>query len=191
MLRRYLATGKRGKNRRPSGWRTTNRQFFRPVADCQNLARKYPKYSNWRTPAVRTPYGEYYGLIPMSIISTGRYWYWRGAKIPSPYADETAASVRGRSATLTSTPTLRRFLAQPSATFTMDSREVQFHLLQQRKLAFQRDGYTCTECGYKSQRGKGEVHDLEAHHIDRAAGDMLDNLQTLCLPVTTNEQLSS
>jgi 5-methylcytosine-specific restriction endonuclease McrA len=23
---------------------------------------------------------------------------------------------------------------------------------------------------------------LEAHHIDRAAGDMMDNLQTLCLP---------
>jgi len=44
MLRRYLATGKRGKNRRPPGWRTTNQRFFRPVADCQNLARKYPKY---------------------------------------------------------------------------------------------------------------------------------------------------
>ena len=55
MLRRYLATGKRGKNRRAPGWRTTNQRFFQPVTDCQNLARKYPKYSNLRTPASRHP----------------------------------------------------------------------------------------------------------------------------------------
>jgi len=183
MLRRYLATGKRGKNRRPSGWRTTNRQFFRPVADCQNLARKYPKYSNWRTPAVRTPYGEYYGLIPMSIISTGRYWYWRGAKIPSPYADETATSRAGQERDTDFYTDAEAILG---ATIGPRSQWIRgkysFTYFQQRKLAFQRDGYTCTECGYKSQRGKGEVHDLEAHHIDRAAGDMMDNLQTLCLP---------
>jgi RNA-directed DNA polymerase len=183
MLRRYLATGKRGKNRKPPGWRATTEKFFRPVTDCQNLARKYPKYSRWRTPAVKTPYGEYCGLIPMSIISTGQYWYWRGAKIPSSYEGETANGATGQERDTDFYTDAEAILG---ATIGPRSQWIRgkysFTYFQQRKLAFQRDHYTCTVCGYKSQRGKGEVHDLEAHHIDRAAGDMMDNLQTLCIP---------
>jgi RNA-directed DNA polymerase len=183
MLRRYLSTGKRGKNRRPPGWRNTYGRFFQPVADCQNLARKYPKYTKWSTPAVRTPYGEYYGLIPMSIISTGQYWRWRGTKIPSPYAAETATSNTGQERETdfyTDTEAVLGATIGPRSQWIRG--KYSFTYFQQRKLAFQRDQYTCTDCGYQSQRGKGEVHDLEAHHIDPEGGDLMDNLQTLCLP---------
>ncbi len=179
MLRRYLSTGKRGKNRRPPGWRTTHRRFFQPVAACQNLARKYPKYKTWRTPAVRTPYGEYYGLIPMSIISTGQYWRWRGAKISSPYASQSIGQERETDFYTDAEAVLGATIGPRSQWMRG---KYSFTYFQQRKLAFQRDRYTCTDCGYQSQRGKGEVHDLEAHHVDPEAGDMMDNLQTLCLP---------
>jgi RNA-directed DNA polymerase len=179
MLRRYLSTGKRGKNRRPPGWRTTHRRFFQPVTACQNLARKYPKYSKWKTLAVKTPYGEYYGLIPMSIISTGQYWRWRGTKIPSPYAGQSIGQER-ETDFYTDTEAILGATIGPRSQWVRG--KYSFTYFQQRKLAFQRDRYTCTDCGYQSQRGKGDVHDLEAHHIDPEAGDMMDNLQTLCLP---------
>lgn len=51
-----------------------------------------------------------------------------------------------------------------------------------RKVVFRRDKYTCTECGFKSQRGKGDVNDLEVHHIDPEGGYGVDNLRTVCLP---------
>ena len=50
-----------------------------------------------------------------------------------------------------------------------------------RKVVFQRDQYTCTECGYKSQRQKGDVHDLEIHHINPDGDHKADNLQTVCI----------
>jgi len=50
-----------------------------------------------------------------------------------------------------------------------------------RKLVLQRDKYTCTVCGYKSQRHKGEVHDLEIHHNNPKGDYSLDNLVTVCL----------
>jgi predicted HNH restriction endonuclease len=36
-------------------------------------------------------------------------------------------------------------------------------------------------CGYKSQRQRGDVNDLEVHHIDPVGGNGTDNLQTVCL----------
>jgi 5-methylcytosine-specific restriction endonuclease McrA len=51
-----------------------------------------------------------------------------------------------------------------------------------RKEVFRRDHYTCTTCGYRSQRQKGDVHDLECHHITPHKGSQLINLRTVCNP---------
>ncbi|MCL4294088.1 MAG: HNH endonuclease [Anaerolineae bacterium] len=62
-------------------------------------------------------------------------------------------------------------------------REKQSNLFSQpQNLGLQWDNYTCTVCGYKLQRHKGEVHDLEIHHNNPKGDYSLDNLQTVCLP---------
>ena len=50
-----------------------------------------------------------------------------------------------------------------------------------RPIVLQRDEFTCVVCGYKSKRQKGQVNDLEVHHIDPNGGSHTDNLQTVCL----------
>jgi 5-methylcytosine-specific restriction endonuclease McrA len=50
-----------------------------------------------------------------------------------------------------------------------------------RREVFRRDRYTCTECGYRSQRQRGEVHDIECHHIAPDGGHELTNLRTVCI----------
>jgi len=54
-------------------------------------------------------------------------------------------------------------------------------LLRSTNVAYN-NKYTCTVCGRKSQRRKGDVNDLEVHHIDPNGGYGEDKLRTACLP---------
>ena len=74
MLRRYTPLGKQ----------TTYRKYFHPVSECDNLHR-WDRYTRWLTPSVEIPGGVRLGILPMSIISTGEYWKYRGSKIPPAY----------------------------------------------------------------------------------------------------------
>lgn len=118
----------------------------------------------------------------MGVISTGDYWKFRGNKIPPAYplrGDETPWSGR-ETAFYTDMEVIENtIVAQASCWNTGKYNLEYFH---NRKLVFQRDRYTCTVCGYKSQRQKGDVHDLEAHHVDPNGDNSVDNLSTVCLP---------
>jgi RNA-directed DNA polymerase len=171
MLRRYT----------PGGNRDTYRKYFRPIAECTNLQR-WKRYTNWRVPSVKIDEEMRIGLLPMGVISTSQYWKFRGSRIPPAYGllnDETRWNER-------ETEFYTDVEAIEGATLGRESRwnkgkynQAYFH---NRKVVFQRDKYSCTICGYKSQRQKGDVHDLEAHHIDPDGGHGVDNLQTVCLP---------
>ncbi len=181
MLRRYTN----------AGWRATNRKFFRPVSECANLQR-WSEYTNWRTPSVEVGKGMRIGLLPMAIISTSDYWRFRGSKIPPAFKlldDETPYTERGTEF-YTDTEIVENTRVGQVTHWNMNKYGPGY--LQNRKLALLRDRYTCTVCGYQSQRRKGEVHDLEVHHMDCQGGYELDNLQTVCLPchhqITASEQ---
>ena len=169
MLRRYT----------PKGKRATYREYFRPVAECDNL-RKWKRYTKWHTPSVVVNGECRLGVLPMAVISTGRYWTYRGAKIPPAYA-LLSAPARGipretEFHTAEEVVTLARVIPKEGT-----QRYDALYFLR-RKEAFRRDRYTCTACGYRSQRQKGEIHDLECHHIDPEGGNELTNLRTVCKP---------
>ncbi len=171
MLRRYTSAGKRA----------TYRKYFRPVSECANLQR-WKRYTNWLTPSVEIEGGIRIGILPMAIISTANYWKHRGSKIPPAYRllnDETQWMERETDFDTDVEVIANTQLGQASRWYTGKYSHKYFY---NRKMVFRRDKYTCTACGYKSQRQKGEVNDLEAHHIDPDGGWEADNLQTVCLP---------
>lgn len=170
MLRRYTPTGKR----------TTYLMYFRPVSECTNL-KKWKKYTKWLTPSVEVPGKLRLGILPMSIISTGEYWRIRRDKIPPAFRlldDQSLWQDR-------ETEFYTDMEAVENAEVGQASRwyEGKYSLTYfvNRESVFRRDKYTCTECGCKSKRQKGDVHDLEIHHIDPEGGYDADNLRTLCL----------
>lgn len=119
---------------------------------------------------------------PMSIISTNQYWMYRGSKIPPAYPllnEETPRNQRDTEFYTDLETIEQTIMGQASGSQKGKYGLGYFH---NRKAVYQRDNYTCAKCGYKPQRQKGEVHDLEVHHINPDGGYKLDNLQTVCLP---------
>lgn len=170
MLRRYT----------PKGKRTTYAKHFRPVSECDNL-HKWKRYTNWHTPSVEVNGEMRIGLLPMSIISTASYWKYRGSKIPPAYQlpDGNQKWSDRETGFYTDLEAIEKAeVGQASRWYTGKYSHVYFH---NRKAVFWRDKYTCTVCGYKSQRQKGEVNDLEVHHLDPESGYDTDNLATVCL----------
>lgn len=170
MLRRYT----------PKGKKTTYLMYFRPVSECTNL-KKWKKYTQWLTPSVEVPGNIRLGILPMSIISTGEYWRYRGNKIPPAFRlldDQSLWNER-------ETEFYTDLEAIEGAEVGQASRwyEGKYSLMYfvNRESVFRRDKFTCTVCGYKSQRQKGDVHDLEIHHIDPEGGYEAENLRTVCL----------
>jgi RNA-directed DNA polymerase len=170
MLRRYT----------PEGKRTTYRKYFRPVSECDNL-RRWKRYSNWLTPSVEVNGEMRVGLLPMSVISTAAYWKFRGCKIPPAYRllDDNTQWLERKTEFYTDVEAIENAeVGQASRWYTGKYGLVYFH---NRKVVLRRDNYTCTVCGYQSQRQKGEVNDLEVHHLDPEGGCDTDNLATVCL----------
>lgn len=170
MLRRYTPLGKQ----------TTYRKYFHPVSECDNL-RRWNRYTQWLTPSVEIPGGVRLGILPMSIISTGKYWMFRGTKIPPAYqllADEMSWIDRDAGFYTDMEVISRAEIGQASRWYEGKYSITYFH---NRITVFQRDHYTCTACGHKSQRQKGDVNDLEVHHVDPDGGNDPDNLRTVCL----------
>ena len=170
MLRRYTPIGKIA----------TYKRYFRPVSECTNL-RKWKRYTNWLTPSVVVDGNIRVGLLPMSIVSTGDYWKYRGSKIPPAFQlsdDETRWMERETGFYTDEEVIANAELGQASRWYTGKYSHMYFH---NRKVVFWRDKYACAVCGYKSQRQKGEVNDLEVHHLDPDGGCEVDNLATVCL----------
>ena len=170
MLRRYTPTGKKA----------TYLMYFRPVSECTNL-RKWKKYTQWLTPSVEVSGNIRMGILPMSIISTGTYWKIRRDKIPPAFRllDDKSLWNERETEFYTDRETIENAeIGQASRWY-----EGKYSLtyFTNRESVFRRDQYTCTLCGYKSQRQKGDVHDLEIHHIDPEGGYEEDNLKTVCL----------
>lgn len=160
------------------GKRATYEKYFRPVSECDNLNR-WKRYANWLIPSVDVGDGYRVGLLPMSVIPTSSYWKYRGAKIPLafPLLDEPVVG----SERYTSFYTAEEVVSMAEVnTWRIEGYETLYFL--RRKEVFQRDDYTCTECGYRSQRKRGEVNDLECHHTTPHGGHEMENLRTVCLP---------
>ena len=171
MLRRYT----------PEGKKATYNKYFRPISECTNL-RRWKKYTNWLTPSVEVDQEIRLGLLPMGVISTSDYWKYRGTKIPPAYrllGDGTKWRERKADFYMDVEVIEGTTLGQASRWNTGKYSQAYFH---NRKVVLWRDKYTCTVCGYKSQRQKGEVNELEVHHIDPNGGYEVDNLYTVCLP---------
>ena len=170
MLRRY----------KPVGKKATYELFFRPVSECDNLQR-WKQYTNWLTPSVKIPGKLRLGILPMSIISTGEYWKYRGNKIPPAYRlldDETKWQDRD-AGFYTDTEVIS--MAEIGQASRWSKGKYSTSYFQNRIRVLCRDHYTCTVCGYKSQRHKGDVNDLEVHHVDPDDGWEADNLRSVCL----------
>jgi RNA-directed DNA polymerase len=170
MLRRYT----------PAGKTTTYQKYFHPVSESDNL-RRWKRYANWLTPSVEIPGGVRLGILPMSIISTGEYWKYRGSKIPPAYLlldDQTLWNNRDAGFYTDVEVISMAEIGQASRWYEGKYGITYFH---NRIRVFQRDDNTCTVCGYKSKRRKGDVNDLEVHHIDPDGGNDPDNLRTVCL----------
>jgi len=171
MLRRYTPVGKSA----------TYRKHFRPISECTNL-QQWKRYTKWHTISVKVDEDLRLGVLPMSIISTGQYWQYRGSKIPPAYqllSDETGWNER-ETEFYTDIEAIEETIIGKSSRWTEGKYNLAY--FYNRKVVFQRDQYTCTECGYKSQRQKGDVHDLEVHHINADGDHRVDNLQTVCIP---------
>jgi RNA-directed DNA polymerase len=171
MLRRYAPLGKR----------TTYRMYFRPISECTNL-KKWSKYTKWLTPSVDVDENIRLGLLPMGVISTSVYWQLRTHKIPPAYQlldDETEWNKRETDFYTDVEAIEGAAIGQASRWYTGKYSQAYFY---NRQVVFRRDKYTCTECGFKSQRGKGDVNDLEVHHVDPKGGYDVENLRTVCLP---------
>ena len=168
MLRRY--TNGVGK-------RATYKKYFRPVTECDNLKR-WKQYTNWLTPSVEVGDGYRMGLLPMSVISTAEYWKHRGSKIPLAYP--LLNELQGGIDRHTSFYTAEEVVSKAEVNdWKIKGYETLYFL--HRKEVFQRDAYTCTECGYRSQRKRDDINDLECHHIDPQGGHGMKNLTTVCL----------
>jgi hypothetical protein len=181
MLRRYTK----------AGWRATNEKYFRPLSECANL-QQWSKYTEWRTPSVEVGGKMRIGLVPMAIIPTSEYWRFRGTKIPPAFkllGDEAPYTER-ETEFYTDAEIIENTKIGQATHWNTGKYGPEY--LQNRKLALRRDKYTCRMCGYKSKRCKGDVHDVEVHHVDPKGGCGTDNLQTVCLPchhrLTANEQ---
>jgi hypothetical protein len=171
MLRRYT----------PAGKIATYRMYFRPISECTNLQR-WKKYTHWLTPSVDIGGGVRLGLLPMAVISTARYWNYRGCRIPPAFRllDDDASWNERETEFYTDVEAIENTeIGQASRWNTGKYSQTYFH---NRKVVFWRDNFTCTACGYKSQRRKGDVNDLEVHHVDPNGGYGTDNLRTVCLP---------
>jgi hypothetical protein len=171
MLRRYT----------PNGKRAVFERLFRPISECANL-QKWKRYTNWLTPSVEIEEGIRIGLLPMAAISTGVYWWFRGNRIPPAYrplGDEEQWRERETDFYTDAEVIENTQLGQASRWYTGRYGFTYFH---NRRVVFQRDKHTCTVCGYRSQRQKGEVNDLEVHHINPDGGWDINNLQVVCLP---------
>jgi hypothetical protein len=170
MLRRYTPLGKQ----------TTYQKYFHPVSECDNL-RRWQRYTRWLTPSVEIPGGVRLGILPMSIVSTGEYWKYRGYKILPAYRlldDQTPWIDRDAGFYTDLEAISMAEIGQASRWYEGKYSITFFH---NRINVFQRDNNTCTVCGYKSQRRKGDVNDLEVHHVDPDGGNDPDNLRTVCL----------
>ncbi len=170
MLRRYT----------PAGKKTTYQMYFRPVSECTNL-RKWKKYTQWLTPSVEVSGNIRMGILPMSIISTGTYWKIRRDKIPPAFKLLDDKSLWNERETEFYTDTEAIENAEIGQASRWYKGKYSLMYFTNRESVFRRDHYTCTVCGYKSQRQKGDVNDLEVHHIDPEGGYEEDNLQTVCL----------
>ena len=171
MVRRYT----------PAGKNATYYKYFRPLSECTNLQR-WKQYPKWHTVSVKVDEKIRLGVIPMSIISTGQYWIYRGSKIPPAYPllkEETRGN-RRETEFYTDLEVIERTMIGQASRWTKGKYNLTY--FHNRKMVFRRDHYTCTECGYKSQRQKGEVHDLEIHHINPESDSQANNLQTVCIP---------
>jgi RNA-directed DNA polymerase len=171
MLRRYAPLGKRA----------TYRMYFRPISECTNL-KKWSKYTKWLTPSVDVDDNIRLGLLPMGVISTSVYWQLRTHKIPPAYKlldDDTKWNERETDFYTDVEAIEGATIGQASRWYTGKYSHAYFY---NRKVVFRRNKYACTECGFKSQRGKGDVNDLEVHHVDPDGGYGVDNLRTVCLP---------
>lgn len=170
MLRRYT----------PANKTATHQMYFRPLSECTNL-KQWSRYTNWLTASVEVDQDIRLGLLPMKVIPTGDYWQFRGTKIPPAYPllnDETTWREQ-ETEFYTDIEAIGNTEIGPASRWnTGKYDQVYFH---NRKVVLQRDKYTCTECGYKSQRQKGDVHDLETHHVDPNGDHSADNLRTVCL----------
>ena len=170
MLRRYT----------PAGKTTTYQKYFHLVSECDNL-RRWKRYTHWLTLSVEIPGSVRLGILPMSIISTGEYWKYRGSKIPPAYRlldDQTLWNDRDAGFYTDVEVISMAEIGQASRWYEGKYGITYFH---NRIKVFQRDDNTCTVCGYKSKRRKGDVNDLEVHHIDPDGGNDPDNLRTVCL----------
>lgn len=171
MLRRYAPLGKRA----------TYRMYFRPISECTNL-KKWSRYTKWLTPSVDVDENIRLGLLPMGVISTSVYWQLRTHKIPPAYQlldDDTEWNERETDFYTDVEAIEGTAIGQASRWYTGKYSHAYFY---NRQVVFRRDKYACTECGFKSQRGKGDVNDLEVHHIDPDGGYGVENLRTVCLP---------
>jgi RNA-directed DNA polymerase len=162
----------------PGGRRSDYKQHLRPIAACSNL-RRWKHYTTWKTPAVNVGGNLSLGVIPMEVISTGSYWGYRGTKIPAAYPLLDAAPLGQQRDT--DFATADEVIANTHIQRWKDEKYNAVYFLR-RKEVFQRDRYTCTECGYRTQRQRGDIHDLECHHIDPEGGNERENLRTVCLP---------
>lgn len=186
MLSRRLRRGKKA----------FRRGNMKPLSECANLTR-WKKYTVWKTPSVQTRQNLRIGLIPMSVISTGEYWKYRGNKIPPAYGWHDDEDLRHRSTDFLTD-------AQVIETINDVAGEIGFRLENGRKYDIEyfinrrktlmRDRFTCTKCGYTSKRNPGDVPDLQVHHLDPNGGNELSNLVTVCLEchhkLTAIEQIS-
>jgi hypothetical protein len=122
------------------------------------------------------------GLLPMAVISTATYWHYRGRKIPPAYpllSDDVPGSSRNTEFYTDIEAVEGAKIGMASRWYTDKYGQAYF---ANRRSVFQRDNFSCTVCGYKTQRQKGEVHDLEIHHLNPTDGYGTENLQTVCLP---------
>lgn len=170
MLRRYT----------PKGKKTTYLMYFRPVSECTNL-KKWKKYTQWLTPSVEVPGNLRLGILPMSIISTGKYWRFRGSKIPPAFRllDDPSLWNERETEFYTDLEAVENAEVGQASRWYEGKYSLTYFI--NRENVFRRDDYTCTVCGYKSQRQKGDVHDLETDHINPEGGYDANNLRTVCL----------
>lgn len=170
MLRRYT----------PKGKRATYEMYFRPVSECTNL-QKWKKYTQWLTPSVEISENIRIGILPMSIISTGKYWKIRREKIPPAYRllDDQERWLERETEFYTDLEAIGNAKIGQASRWYEGKYSLKY--FTNRESVFQRDHYTCTVCGYISQRQKGDVHDLEVHHVDPNGSYGESNLQTVCL----------
>jgi group II intron reverse transcriptase/maturase len=156
--------------------RTAYADIVRTGAECENLQR-WHRAASWKTPAIAVGEGCWMGLVPMTALSTPKYWSYRGSTIPNPFTTPETETQPWK----TEVRTELAVVMMSEVSRWRDTTYNAVYMLR-RQQAFRRDRYTCVRCGYQTQRRMNQLHDLECHHRDPARGHALDNLETLCLP---------